>query len=146
MKQFSKKITIQTKQQFEIVDITKMVSGAIAEFGINSGMVVISSQHTTASIRINHFEPLLVQDLLRAMYRLIPQDINYNHDLFELRQNVTPGERSNGHAHVKAFLLGSSETIIIEHGELQLGPRQSVLFVDLDGGRKREFILKIIGE
>jgi thiamine phosphate synthase YjbQ (UPF0047 family) len=55
-------------------------------------------------------------------------------------------ERSNGHAHVKAFFLGASESVIVQRGELFLGPKQSVFFVELDGGRSREAWVKIVGE
>ncbi len=80
------------------------------------------------------------------IYRLIPVDTNYSHDLFEMRSVVATNERSNGHAHVKAFLLGSSETVPVNNGKLTLGKRQSVFFVELDGGRSRNFIIQIMGE
>jgi secondary thiamine-phosphate synthase enzyme len=73
-------------------------------------------------------------------------DISYSHDLFEVRQNVAPNERSNGNAHVKAFLLGSSETLPVNEGVLALGAKQSLFFVEFDGGRSRETHIKIIGE
>jgi len=83
---------------------------------------------------------------MKALYRLIPIDISYGHDLFEVRQNVAPNERSNGHAHVKAFLLGSSESLIVEQNSPVLGSRQSLFFLELDGGRQREVYIKVIGE
>lgn len=145
-KQILKKIELTTGRQFEVIDITAKVKEVITKSGITAGQIVIYSTHTTASIKINQFEPMLLQDIMAAVYRLVPQDISYNHDVFELRQNITPGERSNGHAHVKAFLLGSSANAIITEGKLLLGERQSVLFVELDGGRKRDFYVQITGE
>jgi len=79
------------------------------------------------------------------LYRTAPIDINYAHDLFEIRTKIEPGERSNGHAHVKAFLLGDSETVPVEGGKLLLGERQSIFFVELDGGRKRRVYIQILG-
>ncbi len=146
MKSYFKKLQLETKKQFEIVDITELVKKAVGESQIKSGFAVIFSPHTTAGIRLNHNEPLLMQDLMKALYRLIPLDISYSHDLFEVRQNVAPNERSNGHAHVKAFLLGSSENVIIENQALMLGKMQSIFFVELDGGREREVYVNIIGE
>lgn len=146
MKQILKKIELTTKQQFEILNITEAVREAVVESGIQTGMVTVQTPHTTASIRLNHFEPMLLQDILKAMFRLVPQDINYSHDVFELREHVAVNERSNGHAHVKAFVLGSSEHVPVEQGQLLLGERQSILFVELDGGRKRSFTVHIIGE
>ncbi len=141
-----KKITLETKKQFEIIDITEHVKKTVTDSGIKNGIAVIFCPHTTAAIRLNHNEPLLMQDIMKMLYRLVPIDTSYSHDLFEVRQNVAPNERSNGHAHVKAFLLGSSETLPVEKGELLLGTKQSIFFVELDGGRSREVQIKVLGE
>jgi secondary thiamine-phosphate synthase enzyme len=141
-----KKIALETKKQFEIIDITDRVRKIAAESGVKSGAAIIFCPHTTAGVRLNHNEPLLMQDIMKMLYRLVPIDANYSHDLFEVRQNVAPNERSNGHAHVKAFLLGSSETVPIENSVLSLGSKQSIFFVEMDGGRTREVQIKIMGE
>jgi len=146
MKNALKKLQLETKKQFEIIDISEQIKKVVAESGITTGIAVIFCPHTTAAIRLNHNENLLMQDVMKALYRLVPLDISYSHDLFEVRQNIAPNERSNGHAHVKAFLLGSSENLIVENGLLLLGGKQSVFFVELDGGRSREVMVKIIGE
>lgn len=143
---FLTELTIDTTTQFEILDITGEVEKAVAKSRIKSGVVVVFCPHTTAAIRVNHNEPLLKQDIMKMLYRLAPIDINYAHDFFEMRSKVAPDERSNGHAHVKAFLLGDSETVPVEGGKLLLGPRQSIFFVELDGGRKRKVIIQILGE
>lgn len=141
-----KKLLLETKKQFEIVDITQHVQSAVTESKVKEGLAVVSCPHTTAAIRLNHNEPLLMQDIMKMLYRLAPIDTSYSHDLFEVRQNVAPNERSNGHAHVKAFLLGSSESIPIVKSHLTLGGKQSIFFVELDGGRSREVNVKILGE
>ncbi len=146
MKIFNKKISLETKKQFEIADITQQVLAAVSEAGFKEGIITIFCPHTTAGIRLNHNEPLLIQDIMKTLYRLVPLDISYSHDLFEVRQNVAPNERSNGHAHIKAFLTGSSENLLIENHQLLLGKMQSIFFVDFDGGRNREVYIKIIGE
>ena len=146
MKIENKKILLQTKKQFELIDITLQVKTAVVESGIQKGLVSVGSPHTTAGIRLNHNEPLLIQDIMKMLYRLAPVDVSYSHDLFEVRQNVAPNERSNGHAHVIAFILGSSESVGVEKVQLILGPRQSVFFVECDGGRDRQVNITIIGE
>jgi secondary thiamine-phosphate synthase enzyme len=146
MKVFHKKIILETKKQFEIIDITQQIKTAVLESGVKNGQIVIFCPHTTASIKINHNEPLLLQDIFKTLYELVPVDKSYAHDLFEVRQNVAPNERSNGHAHVKAFLMGSSENLIIENSTLLLGKKQSVFFVELDGARSRMVNLNILGE
>ena len=143
---FSKKITLETKKQFELVDVTNHIRTAVIESKIKNGIVLIFCPHTTASVKLNHNEPLLIQDIMKTLYRLVPIDMSYSHDLFEVRQNVTPNERSNGHAHVKSFLSGASETLPVEKGDLSLGAKQSVFFVEFDGGRSRELKIQIIGE
>jgi secondary thiamine-phosphate synthase enzyme len=141
-----KKLFLETKKQFEIVDITSHVRSTVMESKIKNGIALIFCPHTTAAVRINHNEPLLLQDIMKTLYKLVPIDVSYGHDLFEVRQNVSPNERSNGHAHVKAFLLGSSESLPIVKSELAIGSKQSVLFVEMDGGRSREISIQIVGE
>lgn len=146
MLSYFKKVPLSTKKQFELVPITDHLRHAVGESGVKSGLVTVYVPHTTAGVRINHQEALLAQDIMKALYRLIPMEISYSHDLFELRQSADASERSNGHAHVKSFLLGSSEQLIIENGQVMLGAKQSLFFVELDGGRNREVYFKIIGE
>lgn len=141
-----KHVKLVTKKQFELVDITTAVKEAVAASAVTSGLAVVFNPHTTAAIRANHNEPLLIQDIMKAVYRLIPSDVSYSHDLFEVRTEVAVNERSNGSAHVKSFLFGSSETFVIEQGQLLLGDKQSIFFVEFDGGRNRDYYVKIIGE
>lgn len=139
-------LNLETTTQFEILDITDQVAKAVSKSRIKSGLAAVFCPHTTAAIRVNHNEPLLKQDIMKMLYRLAPIDLSYAHDFFEMRSKVKPDERSNGHAHVKAFLLGDSETVPVEGGKLLLGERQSIFFVELDGGRKRRVLIQILGE
>lgn len=141
-----KKIQLETKKQFEMIDITDHVKKVLLESKAHAGVATIFCPHTTAGVRLNHNEPLLMQDIMKVLYKTVPLDSSYSHDLFEVRQNVAPNERSNGHAHVKAFLLGSSESIPFEKSSLVLGLKQSIFFVELDGGRPRQVWVNIIGE
>jgi secondary thiamine-phosphate synthase enzyme len=143
---FSQKLDLTTQKQFEIVDVTAKVLEAVKQSKVKNGLVSIFSPHTTAAIRINHFEPLLLQDIMKLMYRLAPLETNYAHDFFEIRTEVQANERSNGHAHVKAFLLGSSQTVPIVNQKMLLGFRQSIFFVEMDGPRERDFIVTVIGD
>lgn len=143
---YQKQLELETKTQFEIIDVTEQVRDAVRKSKISSGIAVVFSPHTTTAVRINHNEPLLKQDLMKMLYRVAPVDINYAHDFFEIRSKVKFDERSNGHAHVKAFLLGASETIPVVKSQIVLGERQSVFLVELDGGRKRKVIIQVCGE
>lgn len=137
-------IKLKTKTQFEIVDLTDEVKKAIKKNKLKQGVVVVFTPHTTGAVRINHNEPLLKQDIMKMLYRTAPVDINYSHDFFEIRNNLAADERTNGHAHVKAFLLGASEAVPVENGEMQMGDRQSIFFVELDGGRDRKIFIQTI--
>lgn len=143
---YQEELTLETKTQFELADITERVEAALKASRVKNGSILIFAPHTTAAIRVNHSEPLLKQDIMKFLYRLAPLDQNYAHDFFEVRNESRADERSNGHAHVKAFLLGDSETVPVAKGKLLLGPRQSVFFVELDGGRKRRVIIQVSGE
>ncbi len=141
-----KKINLTTKQQLEFIDITEDVKEVVEESGAKKGQAVIFSPHTTASIVINHNEPLLLQDLGRILYGIAPIDERYNHDIFELSKKNSSDGRSNGHSHCKNVILGCNQNLVIENGELLLGERQSIFFTELDGGRKRDYIVQVIGE
>ena len=140
-----KRLALNTKKQFELIDVTSMVKDVVKESGIQNGMVLVYNPHTTAAIRLTHNEPLLAQDIMKTLYRMVPVDVNYSHDVFEMREHVAVNERSNGHAHVKSFILGASETIPLEGGNMGLGAMQSIFFVELDGGRARDFDVVIVG-
>jgi secondary thiamine-phosphate synthase enzyme len=129
----------------EFVDVTDHLIEAVNRLGVRSGVLTVHSRHTTAGIMINEHEPLLLQDLRAMFERLIPEDAAYAHDDFRRRAgNISPRERRNGHAHCRAALVRTSETIPIIAGVLALGRWQRVFFVDFDGGQRREIHLAIL--
>jgi secondary thiamine-phosphate synthase enzyme len=146
MKIHKQTIEKETKSQIEFIDITHDVDEVVSASGVKNGQVLVFSSHATASIAINENENLLLQDFQRLLYKLVPIDERYSHDLFELKRTVRSDGRSNGHSHCKNFLLGVSETIPIEGGKMLLGGHQSIFFVELDGARKRDVIVQVIGE
>lgn len=146
MKIYKQKIEKETKSQIEFIDITQDVNEVITASGVKNGLVLVFSSHATASIAINEDESLLLQDFQRLLYKLVPIDERYSHDLFELKRTVRSDGRSNGHSHCKNFLLGVSETVPLEHGQMLLGDHQCIFFVELDGARKRDIIVQVMGE
>lgn len=139
-------ITKESKSQIEFVDITHDVEEATAKSDVKNGQALVFSPHTTCGIAINQNESLLLQDFQRLLYRLVPIDERYSHDLFELKAGSNSDGRSNGHSHCKNLILGVSQTIPVEDGKLLLGDRQNIFLVELDGARKREVIVQIMGE
>lgn len=143
---FRETIDFETNSQFQVIDLTPQMEKILSKSKVKFGFVTVFSPHTTAGICINHNEPLLLQDFMKMLYRLVPIDGNYAHDFFELRRKVSSDERSNGHAHLKTILLGGSEVIPVDQGKMLLGERQSVFFVEFDGARQRRAIISIQGE
>ncbi len=95
---------------------------------------------------MNENEPGLLRDALALLERLAPRGVGYAHDQLHLRPGVPPDERPNGHAHAKALLLRTAETVNVAAGRPQLGTWQRVLLVELDGPREREVSLLALGE
>jgi secondary thiamine-phosphate synthase enzyme len=145
MKIYNRKIELESTSQIEFVDITTKIEEIVANSGIREGQVLVYSPHSTASVMVNHNEPLLLQDFMRILYRLVPVSDRYSHDLFELSRSKTSDGRSNGHSHCKNMLLGVSETLPIEKGKMMLTPRQSIFMVEMDGARKRDLVVQVIG-
>lgn len=138
-------VAVESTTQIDFLDITDRVRDIVKESGIRQGQVIVFVQHTTMSVGINHNEPLLMQDFMRMLYRLAPVDDHYSHDLFELKKERPSDGRSNGHSHCKALLMGSSETILIERGELLLSSLQSIFAIEFDGARKRDVVVQVMG-
>lgn len=128
-----KDISVQTHSRFEMIDITAAVRQAAQEEGIESGMVLVYTPHTTAAVTINeNADPDVPRDMLAALDRLVPLSANYRH------------AEGNSAAHVKSSLVGVSETVIIENGRLVLGTWQSIFFCEFDGPRTRQIIIKLL--
>ena len=145
MKIYKQKIDIESTTQIEFIDVTDKVENVIEKSGIREGQVLIYVPHTTMSISINHNEPMLMQDFMRVLYKLVPMDDRYSHDLFEIRKNTKSDGRSNGHSHCKALLMGSSQSIPLEKGKMMISNRQSVFAIEFDGARKRDIIVQVMG-
>jgi secondary thiamine-phosphate synthase enzyme len=138
-------LPFESRTQIDFVDITDRVRDIVKESGIRQGQVTIFVPHTTMGVVINHNEPLLLQDFMRVLYKVAPVDDHYSHDLFEIRKERPSDGRSNGHSHCKALLMGSSENILIERGDLILSSLQSIFAVEFDGARKRDVIVQVMG-
>jgi secondary thiamine-phosphate synthase enzyme len=136
----------ESKSQIEFIDITHDIEDVIVASKVKSGQVLVFSPHATASIAVNENESLLLQDFQRLLYKLVPVEERYSHDLFELKRTNRSDGRSNGHSHCKDLILGVSEIIPIEGGKMLLGDHQSIFLVEMDGGRKRDIVVQIIGE
>ena len=131
----------------EFIDITDWVAECVAESQIANGFVVVYSKHTTAAVKINENEPLLLDDMAGFLEKIFPRDHSYQHNDFEIRTvNMNENESPNGHAHLQHLLMGTSETVPVMDGQMQFGTYQSIFFIELDHPRPREVLAQIVGE
>jgi secondary thiamine-phosphate synthase enzyme len=142
MKVFSASFTLSSEERTEISDITKLVREAIQQFPVANGIALINTLHTTCALFINEFQSALIDDLRGLIERLVPERAGYRHD----DPRYSDCERGNASAHLRAALLGRSIAVGINDSELTLGRFQSVIFAELDGPRKREIAVQVMGE
>lgn len=135
----SKRIELDTKGEGEVSDITAEVSRAVRESGFGVGTVTVFISGSTAGVTTAEYEPGLVEDLKALWERVVPRGIDYRH-------NLRWGD-NNGHAHVRASLLGPSLTIPFAEGRLLLGTWQQVVVIDFDiRPRRRQVVLQTVGD
>jgi secondary thiamine-phosphate synthase enzyme len=135
----TKAITIQSRGNCDIIDITSQVTKNVEKSGINSGIVTLFIVGSTAGITTIEYEPNLLSDFKNMWDRVIPQNIPYEH-------NKTWGD-GNGHSHVRASTLGASLIIPFVNKKLTLGTWQQIVFVDFDNRpRSRKITIQILGE
>jgi len=117
-------VSVSTDDRLTVCDVTDRVRAAVAPDA--DGAVTVSVAHTTAAITVNEAEPRLLSDFESALSALVP-DTGWEHDRID----------DNADAHVRAALVGPSETVPVVDGELQLGTWQAILLVECDGPRER---------
>jgi len=126
-------LKVHTSKRYEVIDLTPQIAEAVKNAHINEGLCSVYVPHATAAIIINENDDQQIGlDLLDALDKLIPEGV-WRHDQVD----------SNGAAHLKAAILGPSETIPIQNGRLVLGTWQAVMLVELDGPRDRKVIVTI---
>ncbi|HSD51638.1 MAG TPA: secondary thiamine-phosphate synthase enzyme YjbQ [Candidatus Methylomirabilis sp.] len=125
--------SIRTGKKQEMVDITDRVSDLVKRSGIGDGMCLVYVPHATAAVVINeNADPNVCEDILDSLRGLIP-DGKWRHDRID----------DNAAAHIKATVLGPSETVPVRSGRLRLGTWQSIMLVELDGPRERTVIVEV---
>jgi secondary thiamine-phosphate synthase enzyme len=120
-------LEVKTQRRSQMVDITGQVQGVITDSGLQQGLVCVYVPHTTAGITINeNADPDVVHDLLAQLDEMVPW-----------RQPFYQHGEGNSAAHVKASMMGSSVSVLVEGGKLKLGTWQGVWFCEFDGPRTR---------
>ncbi len=142
-----RRLVLETREPIQFVDITDHVADVVRTAGLREGVVTVFSRHTTAAVCIQEAEPLLIEDLRDFLERSAPAKHHYRHNDFRVRTvHMHDDESPNGHAHCLQLMLGSSESVPVLDGELQLGTWQRIFVVELDGPRPcREVIIQALG-
>jgi secondary thiamine-phosphate synthase enzyme len=129
------------KHQFEVrtpahsclVNITAQVARFVSLSKMKEGLCCVFIPHTTAAVTVNeNADPTVQSDIIREMDKLVPWEDQYDH------------VEGNAAAHIKVAMFGSSQTIIVDGGRLQLGTWQGVYLAEFDGPRTRKVWVKII--
>ena len=135
----TKKISLETRGECDIVDITPQVEKQVVETNINSGVATLFVAGSTAGITTIEFESGLISDFKRMWERVVPKNIPYDHD-----RRWGDG---NGYSHVRASLLGASLVVPFSDRRLTLGTWQQIVLVDFDNRpRSRQILVQIMGE
>jgi secondary thiamine-phosphate synthase enzyme len=121
------KLTVRTRSRTEMQDVTAEVQRVVAESGVREGFCLVFVPHTTAGVTINeNADPSVRADMLKELNAVVPFEDGYAH------------AEGNSAAHIKASLMGSSATVIVEGARLALGTWQGIYFCEFDGPRTRQ--------
>jgi secondary thiamine-phosphate synthase enzyme len=120
----ARRLHVETTAREQLMDITSLVEGEVAQSGIAHGCIVLFSLHTTCALTVNEgFDPDVAADITKFMRRLVPEEGGFAH------------AEGNSDAHIKVAMFGPSLTLLIEDGRLLLGRWQRIFLAEWDGPR-----------
>lgn len=126
-------VSIKTTARVDMVDITHLVRQEVEKAGFTDGLCVVFVPHTTSGVTINEgADPAVCLDIIKKLKQLVPPHDGYLH------------MEGNSDSHIKASLMGSSVTVLVEEGHLVLGTWQKIFYCEFDGPRSRKFFVKMI--
>ena len=139
MKSFRQELWFEVPSRRAFVNITAEVEAALAESGVQEGLVLVNAMHITASVFINDDERGLHHDYEVWLEKLAPHEpvSGYHHN--------RTGE-DNADAHMKRQVMGREVVVAITGGKLDFGPWEQIFYGEFDGGRRKRVLVKIIGE
>ncbi len=129
------RFSVETTARSQMIDITALVMEAVAACGLSNGLCFLHLLHTTAGLTINeNADPNVMTDLLGGLSSIAPPDAPYQH------------LEGNSDAHIKASLVGFSQSLIVDQGNLVLGTWQGIYLCEFDGPRRRQVVVKVISD
>jgi secondary thiamine-phosphate synthase enzyme len=136
---YSEEISLTTKGFTDIIDLTSRVIDVLNRSKIKDGLATVFCPGSTGSVTTIEYESGVLRDLQKAIEKIVPSDIPYEHD-----KRWGDG---NGFSHVRAALMKPSLSIPLIKGKLTLGTWQQIVFIDFDNrGRKRDLVVQVMGE
>ena len=133
---YTEHVTVNTKNRYEILDITGEVERVRAKAGLTDGIILVSAMHITASVFVNDHESGLWEDIMAWLEELAPSKPGYKHH--------RTGE-DNADAHLKRMLLGHQVVVPVTAGKLDFGPWERVHYGEFDGQRPKRILFKALG-
>ncbi len=125
---------LKSSSKIEFIDITRSVAEIVRKAGVAEGICFIFVPHTTAAVTINeNADPSVSRDMIMELNKIVPSQDRYRH------------LEGNSPAHIKASLMGPSQTVFLQSGELVLGTWQGIFFCEFDGPRNRQVYVKVMG-
>ncbi len=129
-------IRFSTEAHEEIVDITDRVISLLSSWDVKDGVALVFAPHATAAVTLNENEPGLLEDVLEALRRLVPEGAGYRHDRID----------DNAHAHIRSALVKPLVVFPVRDGRPVLGTWQRILFIEADGPRaERRVVVEYLG-
>ena len=126
-------VSVRTTARVDMVDITHLVQEEVEKAGVTDGLCVVYVPHTTSGVTINEgADPAVCSDIIKKLGQLVPPHDGYRH------------MEGNSDSHIKASLMGSSVTVLVEGGHLVLGTWQKIFYCEFDGPRSRKFFVKTV--
>jgi len=128
-------IQVTSKVRSDFVDITSQIQECVRSSGVQDGLCLVVVPHTTAGLTVNeNWDPSVRSDMMNALDRLVPWRAMYEHS------------EGNAAAHIKASLLGCSQTLLVQGGQLALGTWQGIFLAEFDGPRQRQVWVRVMAD
>lgn len=121
----------------EVIDITERVAQVVAASGMHDGVALVAARHTSCGVVMTDCDRALGDDLLDVLDRLVPLRDDYRHDTTDPKRNAA--------AHLQGAALGGQVLVPVAEGRLDLGPWQTIYYVELDGGRPKDLRVQVMG-
>ena len=136
---YSSELHLKTEGEDDIVDITDMVQQVVKKSHIKNGIACVFVTGSTGVVTTMEYEPGLKKDIPRALEKIAPKNLHYDHH--------ETWHDDNGHSHVRASIIGPSLTVPIQNSQLMHGTWQQLVFIELDTrSRDRTLLVQLVGE